>query len=663
MCIRNLLLVISLSCFIFEKSFCQNVAINNTNANPHASAILDMSSQSKGVLIPRMTTAECESIPSPATGLLVYDTSKKSFMFFDGVSWKAIFSNTNNEGWKTSGNDNINNNHFIGTTNSSSLHFRVNNIPSGEIDGPLHSLYLGSSAGMNNTGYRITALGFHTLTSNTTGNNNTGVGSWALEDNTTGEDNVAVGSNALKNNTIGISNTAVGNDAMLSNTTGQINTAIGNEAMLSNTSGNGNTAIGTGALYTNTVGGNNLGAGSNALRNNVSGSFNLALGTSAMYLNTTGQNNIAIGTSSLNNNNSGSNNIAIGRQALYSNTGYNNNIAIGDSALRVNGFYYDPNDQPVYNIAIGSQALMNNTIGYSNTAIGHKVLNANTFASENTGIGFKALLNNTGAKNTAVGTKAMIYNQSGIENTALGQIALSQNTTGSSNSAIGHSSLASNITGTKNTALGYRSDVLNSNQTYSTAIGADAQVNCSNCLTLGGTGSASTYVGINQASPNADLHIKQKNSLGNTRGLKMVKSNSNVYWRMYVDDLEYLHFEYWDWGPSNSAYITTTGQVVSSSDATLKKDVRTLDGTLEKVKHLRPVSYHLTNQDSTDRLNYGFIAQELETEYPDIVFQKEEGTKGVAYQELIAIAIQAIKEQQVLIENLQAEVTALKAKQ
>lgn len=54
----------------------QNVAINNSGNPPAASAILDISSNAKGILIPRMTTAQCSDINAPASGLLIYDTDK-----------------------------------------------------------------------------------------------------------------------------------------------------------------------------------------------------------------------------------------------------------------------------------------------------------------------------------------------------------------------------------------------------------------------------------------------------------------------------------------------------------------------------------------------------------------------------------------------------------
>ena len=60
--------------------FAQNIGIGGT---PHPSAMLDITSTNKGILIPRMTTAQRLLIAMPATGLLVYDTNTNSFWCYD----------------------------------------------------------------------------------------------------------------------------------------------------------------------------------------------------------------------------------------------------------------------------------------------------------------------------------------------------------------------------------------------------------------------------------------------------------------------------------------------------------------------------------------------------------------------------------------------------
>ncbi|GIV43672.1 MAG: hypothetical protein KatS3mg035_0795 [Bacteroidia bacterium] len=80
---------ISYSC-----TFSQNVGINTTGTPPDNSALLDVDangmSPKKGLLIPRMTTAERNAIPSPATSLLIFNTTTGCFEFWDGSNWIAL---------------------------------------------------------------------------------------------------------------------------------------------------------------------------------------------------------------------------------------------------------------------------------------------------------------------------------------------------------------------------------------------------------------------------------------------------------------------------------------------------------------------------------------------------------------------------------------------
>ena len=67
-----------------------NVGIGTTA--PNASALLDVSSTTKGVLLPRMNTTQINAISSPAEGLTVYNTVLSTLCFFNGVSWQKVTS-------------------------------------------------------------------------------------------------------------------------------------------------------------------------------------------------------------------------------------------------------------------------------------------------------------------------------------------------------------------------------------------------------------------------------------------------------------------------------------------------------------------------------------------------------------------------------------------
>jgi hypothetical protein len=72
-------------------AFSQALGLNNST--PNVSSIFDAVSTSKGVLLPRMTTAQRDAIATPATGLIVYVTDKTTgFSYYDGTKWVRLYS-------------------------------------------------------------------------------------------------------------------------------------------------------------------------------------------------------------------------------------------------------------------------------------------------------------------------------------------------------------------------------------------------------------------------------------------------------------------------------------------------------------------------------------------------------------------------------------------
>lgn len=83
-----------ISIFLSVHSFAQ-VGISASNTTANASAMLDVSSTTKGVLFPRLSTAQRTTLGAIATdGLTVYDTDTKGYWFFDGTSWVELISST-----------------------------------------------------------------------------------------------------------------------------------------------------------------------------------------------------------------------------------------------------------------------------------------------------------------------------------------------------------------------------------------------------------------------------------------------------------------------------------------------------------------------------------------------------------------------------------------
>ena len=79
-----------------RSSFSQGVGISEVSIVPNSTSILELQSTLRGFLAPRMTTAQRLAIATPANSLLVFDTDKKSFFYWESNSstWKAIAATT-----------------------------------------------------------------------------------------------------------------------------------------------------------------------------------------------------------------------------------------------------------------------------------------------------------------------------------------------------------------------------------------------------------------------------------------------------------------------------------------------------------------------------------------------------------------------------------------
>jgi hypothetical protein len=86
--ILRFILVLVLSAISIIRVFPQGTAINSSSADPDNSAILDVSSITKGILIPRMNAFQKGNIAAPATGLMIYQTDGTTgFYYYNGSAW------------------------------------------------------------------------------------------------------------------------------------------------------------------------------------------------------------------------------------------------------------------------------------------------------------------------------------------------------------------------------------------------------------------------------------------------------------------------------------------------------------------------------------------------------------------------------------------------
>jgi hypothetical protein len=104
--------------------------------------------------------------------------------------------------------------------------------------------------------------------------------------------------------------------------------------------------------------------------------------------------------------------------------------------------------------------------------------------------------------------------------------------------------------------------------------------------------------------------------------------------------------------------IYASSDVIAYSDISVKKNIRNIENALGRVVKSRGILYD--RKDNGDKDNIGFIAQELEEQFPELVATNKDGTKGVKYQNAVAILVEAVKEQQTQIESQKSEIDKLK---
>ena len=286
----------------------------------------------------------------------------------------------------------------------------------------------------------------------------------------------------------------------------------------------------------------------------------------------------------------------------------------------------------------------------NNTILINGTTNTSQVGKWETAVGTNALWNiaATGDGNSAVGWEALSSNTTGANNVAFGRLALGSNTIGAWNTAVGDLALFNNLEGNNNTAVGHAA--LMNNTTIAGPISGNGNTavgdNAGQTMT---TGSNTTYIGY-QADTSFDGGLQ--NSTGIGAQARPTLSNEV----RFGNDPTTL-------GTSGNSVVTLIGGQVAwtaVSDRRLKKDILDSDLGLDFIERLRPVSYRL--KAGNGRLDYGFIAQEVETaldgRITNMVVQANDKDKtyNLRASDLLAPLVKAVQQQKDLIEKQQAEI-------
>jgi|GEM_PF-5789447 len=86
--IEKILFLSTFICFFAKTTKAQGVAVGATT--PDASAMFEVRSTAKGLLIPRLTTTQRATITTPAIGLQIYNTTTNTLEFYNGTVWQSV---------------------------------------------------------------------------------------------------------------------------------------------------------------------------------------------------------------------------------------------------------------------------------------------------------------------------------------------------------------------------------------------------------------------------------------------------------------------------------------------------------------------------------------------------------------------------------------------
>lgn len=284
------------------------IAINTDKSIADGSAMLDVKSTDKGMLIPTMTAAQRDLIATPAVGLMIYCSDGNEFYYYYDGLWNLVGGDADND-WVIDENDiysGVTGNIGIGTSTptqqielSGSLkmpnttsattgilfqdtaHFMHDYLKPGNSGA---NLFLGYFSGNMTMGGSNTEHGTY----------NVGIGDSVLCSLTSGSYNTSTGMFSNRLLTEGSCNTSFGGHANWQSTSTNHCVSIGFGSLAYNTVGNNNTAIGQYALINNATGSNNIGIGYFGGRSIISGNHNIDIGIQTELLNATANNQLNI---------------------------------------------------------------------------------------------------------------------------------------------------------------------------------------------------------------------------------------------------------------------------------------------------------------------------------------------------------------------------------
>jgi hypothetical protein len=236
-------------------------------------------------------------------------------------------------------------------------------------------------------------------------------------------------------------------------------------------------------------------------------------------------------------------------------------------------------------------------------------------------VGANTAVSSGGVSNSLFGESAGKFNATGSFNSFFGAAAGSNNAMGDNNSFFGRAAGLANTTGSNNTVIGFDGNVGANNLDHATAIGANAIVSSSNTI-----------------------------ALGRADGSDIV----DVPGKLQIDTMAATGGQALCWNSSNRVALCM------ASSLRYKTQIHSFLGGLDIVRRLRPITFTWKEDGARD---LGLGAEEVARVEPLLTFRNKRGEiEGVKYNQVSAVLINAVKEQQQQIQELQRQLVSLKSR-
>ncbi len=327
-------------------------------------------------------------------------------------------------------------------------------------------------------------------------------------------------------------------------------------------------------------------------------------------------------------------------------------LSLCDLIVSCDIFMENTNGPAIGNIMKAGNRFVHNA-GTDNTFVGVNSGNFSIAGAENVGIGRNALFSNTtGFNDTAVGAFSMNTNTIGANNAAYGSYALVNNIQGNDNVALGNYTLVTNTTGLGNTAIGFQAGYSLATGNNNVFVGNNAGLNLADGFTNVVIGYNS---GLSLTTGDDNIYISNPGVASELGVIRIGTPATHV--ATFIQGIFGTAVQ----GTGISVFVDANGQLgtVVSSER-FKHDIEDMGVQSTDIYKLRPVTF-VYNNDATDTIQYGLIAEEVDEAFPALVVHDEDGKPyTVRYQLLPQLLLNELQKLNATVQDQAITINELK---